>query len=163
MNAKTTTNWDLYLSLVTDIDTQVHDYVPDELTRRLERGKPRKYLTVNKHIIYPPEEDFGFEVKSANHDSVLTNSDLPLDLSEVNDGKIVPVSLVYPLKEFLGRDMADEVNALDFFTSPGRIIDVQQGELENMICSGRKDFSKRLHPFGIELEPTKTYLRFYLY
>ena len=163
MDAKSTTNWDLHLSLVTDVDTQAHDYVPDELTQRLNGVKPSKYLTVNNHIIYPSQKDFGFEVKSVHHNSALTNSDFPLDLSKVGNGTIVPVSLVYPFKEFPGRDMADEVNTFDYLTHPGRIIDVQQGELENLLGSTKKEFADRLRPFGIELEPAKTYFRFFLY
>jgi len=163
MDAKRITNWDLHLSLVTDVDSQAHDYVPDELTQRLNGVKPSKYLTIHEHIIYPSQKDFGFQVKSVHHNSSLTNSDFPLDLSKVGDGTIVPVSLVYPFKEFPGREMADEVNTLDFLTPPGRIIDVEQGELEILLSLAKSEFARKLRPFGIELEPAKTYLRFFLY
>ena len=92
-----------------------------------------------------------------------TNSGFYLNLSKVSNGIVVPVSLVYPFKQFPGRDMIDEVNTLDFLTHPRRIIDVQQGELENLLGSARKEFADKLFSFGIELEPTKTYLRFFLY
>jgi len=164
MGVKNTTIWDLYLFLVTDIEAQAHDYVPDELAQRLKGVKPSKYLTINGHIIYPSQESFGFKVHAVHHNSALTNLDFPVDLSDVSDGTIVPVSLAYRFKEFLGRDMVDEVN--EWHTPdphPGRVIDVQQGELENLLGTARKEFADRLRPFGIELEPTKTYLRFFLY
>ena len=163
MNIKKTTNWDLYLSLVTDIDTQAHNYVPDELTQKLYQVKPSKYLTINGHIIYPSQKDFGFEVKSVNHKSVLTNSDFHLDLTKANDDTIVPVSLIYLFKEFPGRDMIDVVNNFNYLNHSGRIIDIQQGELENLIESAKKRFTERLNPFEIKLDPIKTYLRFFLY
>ena len=163
MDFKNTTKWDLYLSLVIDADAQVHDYNPDELTQTLKGAEPSRYLTINGHIIYPSEKDLGFEVKSVHHNSALTNSDFPLDLSNASDGTTVPVSLVYKFKEFSGIDMVDEANTLNFLTHPGRVIDIRYEKFHGFLDSSRKEFAKKLLPFSLYLEPAKTYLRFFLY
>lgn len=152
----------LRFSWVTDVLSLVNLYIPDRIAKELNGLKPTKYLTINSQIIYPSERDLGFKVKPVNHEPLSTKPSSVLDLSERREGDQLLVSLVYEFKGFFSKDTIQNPsnNSLD---SSRRIIDIKDNELEDLLYLSKKEFSKKLSPFGIDLNPHKTYLRFSSY